>query len=166
MQKLITAMSLACAAVVACGCGSTQAPKPTAKEKDAATRTQLIGTWERQSELGPVGYQRQFNADGTLVLREFGEKPTTSASTTSASVLATSQAALTMYHSQYKRGLPLRDRKAGTWTVEGDKLIKTVQLSNGDTIRIISRIDGQVGREFVEVSDGINGPMKLKYQRK
>jgi tricorn protease-like protein len=70
-----------------------------------------------------------------------------------------------MYHSQYKVDLPLDKEIKGTWTVEGGKLIRTVQLSNGDTIRILSRIDPLVATEFVEISDGVDGPVKAKYQR-
>ncbi len=163
MRKLTIALSLACAAVMACGCGNNQPPQPTAKDKDAATKTKLVGTWERQSELGPVGYQREFKADGTLVMREFRQKPTTSPST---STQPAGNAGLTMYHRQYKLDLPLDKESEGTWTVEGKKLIRTATLSNGDTIRILTRIDSLAATVFVEVSDGVDGPVKLKYERK
>jgi len=175
MQKLTIALSLACAALMACGCGNDQPPQPTAKDKDAAVKTQLMGMWERQSELGPVGYQRDFKAGGALVMREFRQPaptspaPTspapTSAAPTSASTNPAGKAGPTMYHSQYKVDLPLYRENPGTWTVEGDKLIMTARLSNGDTIRILSRIDRLAATEFVEVSDGVDGPVKAKYQR-
>jgi len=165
MQKLTFALSLACAALMACGCGNDQPPQPTAKDKDAAVKTQLLGMWERQSELGPVGYQRQFKAGGALVMREFRQPASTSAASTSASANPAGKAGPTMYHSQYKVDLPLDKEIKGTWTVEGGKLIRTVQLSNGDTIRILSRIDPLVATEFVEISDGVDGPVKAKYQR-
>ena len=160
VQKLTIAMSLVCAALMACGCDNNQPPQPTAKDKDAAVRTQLLGLWERQSELGPVGYQREFKADGTLVMREFRKAASTSASTSPAG-----KAGPTMYHRQYKVDLPLYRESLGTWTVEGDKLIMTARLSNGDTIRILSRIDHLAATEFVEVSDGVDGPVKAKYER-
>jgi hypothetical protein len=165
MQKLTFALSVACAALMACGCGNDQPPQPTAKDKDAAVKTQLLGMWERQSELGPVGYQRQFKAGGALVMREFRQPASTSAASTSASANPAGKAGPTMYHSQYKVDLPLDKEIKGTWTVEGGKLIRTVQLSNGDTIRILSRIDPLVATEFVEISDGVDGPVKVKYQR-
>ena len=170
MQKLTIALSVACAALMACGCGNDQPPQPTAKDKDAAVKTQLLGMWERQSELGSVGYQREFKADGTLVMREFRQAASTSvastsAPSTSASANPAGKAGPTMYHSQYKVDLPLDKEIKGTWTVEGGKLIRTVQLSNGDTIRILSRIDRLAATEFVEVSDGVDGPVKVKYQR-
>ena len=165
MQKLIIALSLACAAIMACGCGNDQPPQPTAKDKDAAVKTQLLGMWERQSELGPVGYQREFKADGALVMREFRQAASTSVASTSASANPAGKAGPTMYHSQYKVDLPLDKEIKGTWTVEGGKLIRTVQLSNGDTIRILSRIDRLAATEFVEISDGVDGPVKAKYQR-
>jgi len=161
VQKLTITLSLACAAIMACGCGNSQAPKPTAKAKAAAVKTRLIGTWERQSDLGPVGYQREFKADGTLVLREFRKKPKESDANQPGG-----EAAPTMYHRQYKIDLPLDRQSTGTWAVEGDKIIRTAKLSNGDTIRIVSRIGRLAATEFVEESDGIEGPVKIKYQRK
>lgn len=156
MRKLTIALSLACAAVMACGCGNNQPPQPTARDKDAATKTKLVGTWERQSALGPVGYRREFKADGTLVMREFRQAASTQPAT---------QPAPTMHHSQYKLDLPLHRESSGTWTVEGDKLIRTATLRNGDNIRILTRIDSLAATEFVEVSDGVDGPVKLKYER-
>jgi len=173
MRKLTIFLSLACAAVAACGCAGNAPPQPTAKEKYAAVKIKLVGTWERQSQLGPAGRQWQFNADGTLVMREFRLPTSTSATTQPASTSATPQpvaaAAPTMHHRQYDVDVPLYRQSAGTWAVEGDKfdkLVKTVRLSGGDTMRIVTRIDRLAATELVEVSSGLDGPVKLKYQRK
>jgi hypothetical protein len=145
-----------------CGCDNNQPPKPAEKDKNAAVKIGLIGTWERQSELGPVGYQREFKPDGTLVMREFRK----AAPSTSPATQPAGKAGPTMYHRQYKIDLPLFQQSAGTWAVQGDKLIKTIQLSNGDTVRILSRIDPLAATEFVEESDGVDGKVKVKYERK
>lgn len=161
MQKSIIALFVAFATVAASGCSNDRSPQPADKDKDGALRAQLMGVWERQSELGPMGYQWEFKADDVLVMREFRQWPSTSTSPKSPA----GKGGGTMYHRQYKTDMRLFQETQGKWTIEGGKLIRTTKLSNGDTIRILSRIDRLTTTEFVEVSDGLDGPVKVRFQR-
>ena len=137
------------------GCGRTQAPPPAQQSQ----KDQLVGTWERQWEFGPVIYQRELKADGSAVFREF-RKPDTSA----ASVAG--PAGPTAYHSYYKLALPLATERKGTWTVQDGVIRYQVQLSDGQPLGMVCRVVKLGGTELVEASDGVGGATEAKYQRK
>lgn len=158
-RQLTVLLSLLLGGALPLGC--RQAPPPQEKvDKDAFLKVQMLGTWERQSDQGPVGYQREFKADGSVTVREF--RQISSPPAPGGSPRKTTRA---IFHRQYKADLPLHNEVSGTWTIKDGRLVRMMRLSNGDEVCIVSRIDRMTATEFVEVSEGIEGTVSHKYQR-
>ena len=64
-----------------------------------------------------------------------------------------------------KGNLTQTPRSSAALFIAGYQNSQAPRLPNGDTIRILSRIDHLAATEFVEVSDGVDGPVKAKYER-
>jgi len=134
------------------GCSSKQPPLP----QEQSQKDQLVGTWERQWEFGPVIYQRELKADGSAIFREFRKPESPDATVTGP----------TAYHSYYKVALPLAGEYTGTWAVQDGMVRYHVDLPQGQSLELVYRVVKLGGSGLVEAADGIAGAAEAKYQRK
>jgi hypothetical protein len=148
-------------ATVGCGC-SKKGSDPPPEDKDAQLRTQLVGDWVRQWELGPVVYQRALKGDGSLVMREFRAAPGTG---TSAPTGNPTRSRETAYHRHYKVHLPLYQELTGTWSARGGSVTYCVLLPNGDPLLMSYKIERLTATELVESTTGLEGKTQITYQR-
>jgi hypothetical protein len=152
--SIILAAALAISLNMA-GCGRTQAPPPP----QPSQKDQLVGTWERQWEFGPVIYQRELKSDGSATFREFRKPESPEAKIPATTVKP-------VRHSYYKVDLPCDKERPGTWAVQDGVVRYQVQLPQGQPLEMVCRVVKLGGSELVEAADGIAGTTEAKYQRK
>jgi hypothetical protein len=147
-------------------CSKTQQTPPSQQKSQ---KDQLVGLWERQWEYGPVIYQRELQADGSAIFREF-RKPSSSDTKSANSQPDSQPVAKTdgamAYHNYYKTALVLTQERKGTWAIQDGIVCYKVQLSPGQVLEIPCRAVRVSGSELVEASDGVAGASQVKYQRK
>lgn len=140
------------------GCNRTQTPPPP----QPSQKDQLVGTWERQWEFGPVVYQRELKADGSAIFREYRKVDQTD-TRPSGDPKPSGPAA---YHNYYKMALPLAKEYKCTWAVQDGVVRYQIQMPQGQPLEMVYRVVKLGNSEFVEAADGVGGATEAKYQRK
>lgn len=139
--------------VVAVGCGDEDSSPTNPGDNDSFQKSQLVGTWVRESDTAPVIVEKIFTADGVVTVKEFRKSEPPPAR------------GVEMRFHRYHKNLPLAQQTEGAWDIRGGKILYRLKLPNGTEMTQQYQVERVSASEFVQSSQGVDGKVEESYLR-